>query len=160
MNSEASAAHLEQVIATGGAVISGMGGSGKTALALVLAHRLKDHYPDAQLFVNLRGASANPLPASDVLAQVIRAYQPTAQLPEDTGQLRAIYLQVLQGQRALVLLDDARDAKQVRPLLPPEGCLLLVTTRQRFALPGLQALDLGRLPQGEAVALLLNRNQN
>ncbi len=149
---------LTQAVATGGAAISGvrgLGGIGKTALALVLANRLKDKYPDAQLFVNLRGASANPMSAAGALAHIIRAWQPTAQLPEDTGQLRAIYLQVLQGQRALLLLDDARDAEQVQPLLPPEGCLLLVTTRQRFALPGLQALDLDSLPEDDATALLL-----
>ena len=86
-----------------GAVISGlrgMGGIGKTALALVIADRLKAQYPDAQFFINLQGASDHPLSPRDALQAVIRAYHPTAQLPDDATQLAALYRSVLDGQRA------------------------------------------------------------
>ena len=156
-------AQLEDAIAAGGATISGlrgMGGVGKTELALVLAHRLRDRYPDAQFYLDLKGTSPTPLTAADAMAHVIRAYHPTEQLPEDEGELAAMYHSVLHGAgrsgrtRALLLMDNAAGRAQVEPLLPPASCLLLVTSRQRFALPGLVALDLDALPLEEAVELL------
>lgn len=153
-------AQLCRAVQTEGVVLSGlrgMGGVGKTALALVLAHQLADDYPDAQLFVNLYGAPDTPTPPltpAAAMQQVVRAFHPAAKLPEDENQLTAVYRSVLHGKKALILLDDARDAAQVQPLLPPPACLLLVTTRQKFTLPGLQELDLDSLPLEEAVALI------
>jgi hypothetical protein len=89
------------------------------------------------------------------LQTVIRSYDRAARLPDDLAQLQAIYRSYLEGKRMLILADDARDAAQVRPLLPPPGCALLITTRQRFVLPGMAALDLEALPQDQAGALLL-----
>jgi tetratricopeptide (TPR) repeat protein len=150
---------LADKIDQGGATISGLrgqGGVGKTALALKLAEQLKPHYPDAQFYLDLKGASEQqPLPVSDALSHVIRAYYPTAKLPEGEADLRALYLSVLNGQRALLLMDNARDAAQVAPLIPPAGCVLLVTSRQHFTLPGLYAKDLDTLPPEDARELLL-----
>jgi len=150
-------AELRPALREQGAAISGvrgLGGVGKTALALVLAHELAADYPDAQIFVNLQGVT-QPLAPEAVMAHVIRAYQPIAKLPDDPAQLAAIYRSVLAGQRALLLFDNARDAAQIKPLLPPAGCLLLLTSRQKFTLPGLTAINLDSLPPADAEALLL-----
>jgi len=135
--------------------LHGMGGIGKTALALVLADRLKDRYPDAQFYLDLKGASKQPLSVSEALSHVVRAYHPTAKLPESEADLHGLYQSVLHSQRALLLMDNARDADQVQPLLPPASCLLIVTSRQHFTLPGLHPKNLDTLPPGDARDLLL-----
>jgi tetratricopeptide (TPR) repeat protein len=135
--------------------LQGMGGVGKTALALMLAERLKARYPDAQFYLDLKGADKQPLSVTAALTHVIRAYHPTAKLPDSEAELRGLYLSVLDGQRALLLMDNAADKTQVEPLIPPSCCFLLVTSRQHFAMPGLSAKDLNTLPPHEARELLL-----
>ncbi|MCH7662714.1 MAG: hypothetical protein IH859_02465 [Chloroflexi bacterium] len=146
-------------IKTGGVNISGlqgMGGIGKTVLALKLAAELTADYPDAQFYLDLKGADKqDPLTPADAMAHVIRAYQPTVQLPEGEAELQPIYQSVLHGQRALLLMDNARDAAQVQLLIPPESCVLLVTSRQHFTLPGLFTKDLNRMDKKDAKTLLL-----
>ena len=132
----------------------GQGGVGKTELALAAAQRLAGRFPDGQIVVALRGTDPEPLSAAEALAAVISQFQPDARLPEDAGKLQAIYLSLLHDKKVLVLADNARDAAQVRPLLPPPGCLLLVTARTRFTLPGLAAIDLDCLAEPAAVELL------
>ncbi|MEO6741464.1 MAG: SMEK domain-containing protein, partial [Chthoniobacteraceae bacterium] len=134
--------------------LRGMGGIGKTELALVLAHEWAARFPDAQLFVDGRGTQAAPPSGGDLLAQVIRAFHPTAKLPEDVAALPGIYADVLHGKRVLILLDNARDAAQAAPLIPPAGCALIVTSRQSFMLGKAAPHHVGRLPDAEAVALL------
>jgi tetratricopeptide (TPR) repeat protein len=134
--------------------IRGMGGLGKTELAYVVAHRLRDHFPDAHIVLTMFGATSTPKRAEAALQDVIRAFDPTAQLPDDLAALEPLYRATLHGKRVLILADDARDAAQVRPLLPPAGCALLITTRHRFHLRGMQRLDLDRLSAEEAVELL------
>jgi len=149
---------LREYVKEGGATICavrGLGGLGKTALALKLTNELKQDYPDAQFYFNLQGASDKPLSPSDALAHVIRAYHPTAKLPESEVELRSIYLSVLDDKRALVLMDNAKDAKQVEPLIPPATCLLVVTSRNKFVLPDVRAIDLDSLPLDDAKSLLL-----
>jgi tetratricopeptide (TPR) repeat protein len=149
---------LLSAIEAGGVTISGlqgMGGIGKTALALKLVELLKPRYPDAQFFLDLKGASTQPLTVAEALAHVVRAYHPTAKLPESESELRGLYLSVLDGQRALLLMDNAADAEQVEPLIPPAGCLLLVTSRQHFTVPGLAAKNLDTLSAADARDLLL-----
>ncbi|MBZ5668976.1 MAG: ATP-binding protein [Acidobacteriia bacterium] len=141
-----------------GTVISGlqgMGGVGKTALALVLAERLTERYRDAQFYLDLKGTSPQPLTPAQAMAHVIRAYSPEAKLPEEEAQLSPLYHPVLHGHCAILLMDSARDAAQVMPLLPPAGCLLLVTSRWHFTLPGLEARSLDTLSPAEARKLLL-----
>ncbi|MFL6211150.1 MAG: tetratricopeptide repeat protein [Pyrinomonadaceae bacterium] len=135
--------------------LQGQGGIGKTALALKLAEQLAPHYPDAQFYLDLKGASKQPLAATDALAHVIRAYHPDAKLPDNEAALRGLYQSVLHGQRALLLMDNAAAAAQVAPLIPPVSCVLLVTSRQHFTLPGLHPIDLDTLPVEDARKLLL-----
>jgi hypothetical protein len=149
---------LRAAIEKGGFHISGLqgqGGVGKTALALKLAAELAPNYPDAQIYLDLKGVSEKPLTAAEAMSHVLRTFHPEAKLPEKEEDLRALYLSVLHNKRALLLMDNARDAAQVRPLIPPPGCVLLVTSRQHFALPGLQAKNLETLPPPDAKELLL-----
>jgi tetratricopeptide (TPR) repeat protein len=152
---------LKELLASieiGGVTISGlqgMGGIGKTALALKLVEMLKPRYPDAQFFLDLKGASTQPFTVAEALAHVVRAYHPAAKLPESESELRGLYLSVLDGQHALLLMDNAANAEQVEPLIPPTGCLLLVTSRQHFTVPGLAAKNLDTLSAADARDLLL-----
>jgi len=142
----------------GGAVIAGlrgMGGVGKTALALVLVERLAGSYPDGQIFVDMKGTDKNPLTAAEAMAQVVRAYDPEFKMPQKEGELETIYISILHGKRSLLLLDNAASREQVEPLIPPKGCALLVTSRNKFALPGLAEKDLDVLPLNDAMDLLL-----
>ena len=121
---------LLAAVEQGGVSISGLqglGGVGKTALALKLAEQLKPRYQDAQFYLDLKGVTDKPLTPAEAMAHVIRAYHPTAKLPEDEAGLGGLYRSVLHNQKALLLMDNAKDSQQVEPLLPPLGCLLLVT---------------------------------
>jgi tetratricopeptide (TPR) repeat protein len=151
-------AELREAATRGGVTISGvrgMGGIGKTALALALSRELAPLYPDAQIYLDLQGVSANPVPAAQAMAHVIRAFHPDTRLPESEAEIAALYRTALHGRRALLLMDNAAGADQVRPLIPPEGCLLLVTSRFFFHLPGFQVKDLDEMPPEDARALLL-----
>ena len=142
-----------------GSVISGLqglGGVGKTALALKLAERIKDRCPDAQFYLDLRGVSQRPVTPAEAMAHVIRAYQPTARLPESEAELQPLFHSALHGKRALLVMDNAKDKAQVEPLIPPAGCVLLVTSRQHFTLPGMFHQNLDALPRADAIKLLLN----
>ena len=92
---------------------------------------------------------------AEALAHVVRAYHPTTKLPDSESELRGLYLSVLDGQRALLLMDNAANAEQVEPLIPPAGCLLLVTSRQHFTVPGLAAKNLDTLSIPDSRDLLL-----
>jgi len=149
-------AELMDGMEQGGVTISGlqgMGGVGKTALALVLADRLKARYPDAWFYLDLLGVSQAPLSVAEAMGRVIRAYHPTAQVPDDAA-VSGIYQSVLHGQRALLVIDNARDAAQVEPLLPPPSCAVIVTSRRHFTVPGLKPKHLDALPSDDAIALL------
>jgi tetratricopeptide (TPR) repeat protein len=134
--------------------VRGMGGIGKTELAYRGAQRLAPRFPDAQIVLALQGAGNAPLTPEQALRTVITAFEPEAKLPDDLAALQGFYRSKLAGKRVLILADNARDAAQVEPLLPPAGCALLVTSRQRFEVPGMMMLDLGVLSPDEAVALL------
>lgn len=155
---EADLVELRAAIEAGGATISGvrgMGGIGKTALALKLAEDLVPLYPDAQIYLDLQGVSAKPVSPAQAMAHVIRAFHPNTPLPEGEAERAVLYRSALHGQRALLLMDNAAGADQVSPLIPPEGCLLLVTSRIFFHLPGFQVKDLDEMPLEDARALLL-----
>ena len=135
--------------------ISGLGGIGKTELAFYVAERLRDVYPDAQLVVDMRGTDDPPRDPADALAACIRAFAGVEQsLPDDLQELTRIYRSVLEGRRALILLDNAYDGAQARPLLPPAGSALLVTSRETITLPGLKRVTLEQLSPVEARELL------
>ncbi len=136
--------------------VSGKAGTGKTALAVHVAQQLLPSFPDGQLYAMLRGAGA-PVTPGEVLARFLRALGVnSADLPESVEERSALYRSQLRGRRVLVVLDDAVNADQVRPLLPGgAGCAVLVTSRVRLAaLAGATLLDLDVLPADEALLLL------
>ncbi|MGH3670214.1 MAG: BTAD domain-containing putative transcriptional regulator, partial [Pseudonocardiaceae bacterium] len=137
--------------------ITGKAGAGKTTLAVHAAHRLREQYPDGQLFVSLRGAQSHPLTPADVLARFLRSLgvDRTA-IPEDAEERAALYRSRLADRRLLILLDDAACEAQLRPLLPgAPGCAVLVTSRTRLAgLNGARLVELDVLDADHAVELL------
>lgn len=142
---------------SGQAVLSalgGMGGMGKTALAVHVAHKLAIHYPEAQLVVDLKGTSEVPLSPAAAMGRVITAFEPQARLPEQVSEVAALYHSLLAGRRILLLLDNAKDAAQVRDLLPNPPSAALITSRRIIVLPGLTPLNLDVLSKSEAVDLL------
>jgi DNA-binding SARP family transcriptional activator len=140
-------------------VIDGMVGVGKTTLAVRVAHELRANYPDAALFIDLHGHSDRrpPLAAADALDSLLRMLGvPGEQIPEAQDDRAARWRAELAGRRALLVLDNAADAAQIRPLLPgsPE-CLVLITGRRSLAaLDGAQPLALDVLPVPDGRALL------
>jgi tetratricopeptide (TPR) repeat protein len=145
--------NLEKGVTISG--LRGQGGVGKTALALKLAAEIKHRYPDAQFFLDLKGVSDRPLSTGEAMAHVIRAFHPEARLPEEEALLSALYNSVLSDKRALIVMDNARDRAQVEPLIPPDGCMMIVTSRAHFTLPGMREQDLDTLPPADARDLLL-----
>ena len=149
-------------LAPGTAVISaigGMGGAGKTALAIHAGHLLAEHYPDGQLFLDLYGFAEDrpPREPGEALAELLASLGVApAQVPAQVDARAALYRDRLADTRTLVLLDNARDEDQVRALLPAGSrCLVLVTSRRRLiALDDAVPLPLGMLEREEAVELL------
>ncbi len=135
--------------------LHGMGGIGKTALAYALAEKLADRYPDGQILVELKGTSPEPMTLAEAMASVVRAYHPEFKLPENESELAGIYRSLLYGMNVLLLLDNASNRDQVEPLLSPAGCAAIITSRNRFALPGLKEKDLDVLLLEDAKKLLL-----
>lgn len=132
-----------------------MGGIGKTETAIEACRELKDRFPDGQCMVELRGQSEQPLPPMQAMAQVIRNFgHETDKLPDELNALQALYRQVLEGKKALVLLDDARDEAQVRALVGVPGIAFVITSRSALALDGVASIPLGVLPEEEAFKLL------
>jgi DNA-binding SARP family transcriptional activator/Tfp pilus assembly protein PilF len=141
--------------------IGGTAGVGKTALAIEWAHRIAREFPDGQLYVNLRGYDpGQPTPPAEALAGFLAALSvPGPQIPPDLDGRAAAFRSALAGRRVLIVLDNARDAGQVRPLLPGEpGCLVLVTSRNPLAglvaRDGARRVQLDALRPADAVALL------
>jgi DNA-binding SARP family transcriptional activator len=146
----------ERLAAGGTAAISGPGGVGKSTLAVHVARTIAEEFPGGQMYVDLHGGAAGvapPAPA-DVLARLLRALglpEPPADLDEAAARFRSLTT----GRRMLVVLDDAVDEAQVRPLLPGAGCATLITSRRVLsALDGVTHVRLGTLTEQEAIDLL------
>ncbi|MBB4689643.1 AfsR/SARP family transcriptional regulator [Amycolatopsis jiangsuensis] len=156
--------YLLYAVGEGGATlvtIDGIGGAGKTALAIRLARRLAQSFPDGQLFVDLQGYAAGRrgVGVEDALARLVTGLGGPADFGGDAEAGSGLFRTMAAGKRLLVVLDNAVDAAQVRALLPGDPrCLVIVTSRDRM--PGLVARDgatrvhLGPLPAADAVALL------
>jgi hypothetical protein len=144
--------------------VSGTAGIGKTTLAVFWAHRVAHRFPDGQLYINLRGfdASARVMDPAEAVRRFLKALNvPPERIPADVDAQAALYRTQLAGRRMLLVLDNARDSAQVRPLLPgAPGCLVLVTSRSQLtsliAADGAHPLTLNLLT-GEDARLLLSR---
>ncbi|MER5772617.1 tetratricopeptide repeat protein, partial [Streptomyces sp. NPDC001985] len=136
--------------------LAGIGGVGKTTLAVHVAHEARPHFPDGQLYVDLQGAGSRATEPAAVLGAFLRALGVTdSSIPDSPAERAALYRSTLAGRRVLVLLDNARDAAQVRPLLPgTSGCAALVTSRARMVdLAGAHLVDLDVMSPEEALQL-------
>ncbi|MCS0604416.1 tetratricopeptide repeat protein [Streptomyces sp. LP11] len=146
-------------------VVAGAAGVGKTTLAVHAAHRLAEDYPDGQLHLDLHGFDAHESPISPrrALRLVLEAFGVSGdRLPEDATARAALYRGLLADRRVLLLLDNARDARQIRPLLPPSpGSLVLTTSRDQLTAlvvrDGAHHLRLEALAPAAAHALLTRR---
>ncbi|MFG1946246.1 BTAD domain-containing putative transcriptional regulator [Nonomuraea sp. NPDC048826] len=156
---------LETLLRTAGtatavvvAAVAGQAGVGKTALATHVAHRVSEAFPDGQLHVDLGGGGQDrPAEPAEVLARFLRALGAHGQeIPPGLAERAEQYRSAVAGLRMLVVLDNAVDEAQLRPLLPgAPGCAVLITSRSRLAgLPGMVLVELGVLESGQAVDLL------
>nr|WP_149825183.1 BTAD domain-containing putative transcriptional regulator [Streptomyces tailanensis] len=136
--------------------LAGIGGVGKTTLAVHVAHQSRNAFPDGQLYIDLQGTGPRPAEPETVLGSFLRALGTAdSAIPDSLAERAALYRSVLDGRRVLVLLDNARDAAQVRPLLPgTAGCAALVTARTRMVdLAGAHLVDLDVMSPDEALQL-------
>ncbi|MGP3917062.1 AfsR/SARP family transcriptional regulator [Nonomuraea sp. 10N515B] len=138
------------------AAISGIGGVGKTTLAVHVAHAADDLFPDGQLYADLQGYTDEATAPESALGGFLRALGiPPDVIPDGLAERSALFRSILADRRILVLLDNARDARQVAPLLPGSpGCAAIVTSRGKLAdLPSARLIDLDVLEPDEALSL-------
>jgi len=145
--------------------VLGMAGIGKTTLVVHWAHRIRDQFPDGQVYLNLRGhdPAEPPMEAAEALQIVLEAFGVTGQqIPASLEARAALYRSLLAGQQVLIVLDNVYDAEQVRPLLPGSaGCQVILTSRTQLtslaAIDGAQLLTLEPLSNPDAQLLLARR---
>lgn len=143
-------------------IIDGSAGIGKTALALHWSHQLKERFPDGHLYINLSGFDpvAEPAPPHGILAEFLSALGvPNGRIPDNTPARAALYRSAIHGKKILIVLDNAADSEQVRPLLPNEPkCVVVVTSRSQLdglvIRDGARRMTLDALTTTDARALL------
>jgi hypothetical protein len=127
-------ASSEQVVLL--STIDGVAGVGKSTLAVHWAHRMRDRFPDGELYVNLRGfdPAMEPVAAGEALADFLTALAvPAERIPEGLDARAALFRSTVHDKKILILLDNARSSEQIRPLLPgSSSCVVLVTSRNRL----------------------------
>lgn len=139
------------------ALVTGMCGIGKTALAVEVGHRLLASFPDGQLFARLDGSTTRPAEPAGVLERFLRGLGVDArEIPQDVDERAQLLRSLLAGKRILIVLDDAAAEAQVMPLLPGlPGCAVIVTSRRRLVgVPGVFQFELDTLPDADAERLL------
>lgn len=145
-------AHLREGSAN--AALIGMEGAGKSALALHVTHKVVAHYPDAQVFIDLRGTTTRPMAPAEAMAQVIHALDPAIEVPRDAEQVPSLYRSVLAGKKIFLLLDGAADAGQIEPMLPEPPAVALITSRQKIVMPGVSISNVDVMGPEDARDLL------
>ncbi|MGD3107853.1 BTAD domain-containing putative transcriptional regulator [Streptomyces sp. YGL11-2] len=138
--------------------VVGAGGTGKSTLAVHVAHRLRPAFTGGQLYINLRGTTARPVPPGEALARLLRELGlPASSIPDGVEQRAERYRALLADRRVLIVLDDAASTEQIRPLLPGTGsCGVLITSRARVGVvPTANVVELGMFSEGQAVELLI-----
>jgi small GTP-binding protein len=138
--------------------MSGMGGVGKTALGLVVAHKLTEKYSDGQFFIDLRGGSKDPLKPYEAMKHVVQSLYPTADLKNITEpEMIEAYHSALSDKQVLLFLDNASGASQVIPLLPlpQHNCGVIITSRFQFVIPESKPLQLDVLQEQDAIQFLI-----
>ncbi|WP_406210763.1 NB-ARC domain-containing protein [Kitasatospora sp. NBC_01560] len=139
------------------AAVNGIGGAGKSSLAVHVAHALRERFPDGRLHLDLRGAQADPLDPAEALGLLLNALGVAdREIPADPAERAALYRTTVAGRRLLVLLDNAASADQTAPLLPGDRtCAVLITSRVWLTrLPGAHHLHLDAMEPAEALDLL------
>ncbi len=140
------------------AAVTGMGGVGKTSLAVHAAHLTAEHYPDGHLYLDLRGyGPGESIRPADALAQLLRSVGVDGHsIPDGLDEAAALFRSRLAGLRVLILLDNATGAAQVRSLVPgTPGAAVIVTSRRGLtALPGFLQLNLTPLSEADSITLL------
>jgi hypothetical protein len=137
--------------------ITGLAGMGKTALAVHAAHNLRDRFPDGQVYANLEAPNGRAVDPGEVLGSFLRSFGvPESRLPGHVQDRAALWRTVLDDRRVLILLDDASDADQVRPLLPAApGCAAIVTTYRRiYNVSGVHWVTVDALSPADALEML------
>lgn len=150
-------------LAPGLVVLHGPGGVGKTSLALQWAQRARCRFPDGQIYLNLRGyGTSHPIDVPKALARLLQSLGVTGeQLPGEVAQRETLWRELMHSRRVLLILDNARDSGQVRPLLPDGNSFVVVTSRtQMRGLVSREAADriaVDTMPEGDSVAMLTRR---
>jgi len=142
--------------------VSGGGGIGKTELARKLAQEIADNYPDARMEINLQGTLDTALTSDEAMRRLLEPFHPNEKLPDDPDQLKGLYQQTFAHQKALLLLDNAANAAQVRSLIPPAPSAAIITSRQHFSLSEFgfkDPLRLEELSPDEALKLLRSASE-
>ena len=136
--------------------ITGSGGIGKTALARSLAQRLSDQYSEARLEIDLRGTTAQPIEPEEAMRRLLGPFFPGQKLPDNPNDLHGLYQQTMRSHKALLLLDNAANPAQVRPLLPDSPSAAIFTSRLNFTIPErrVKPLRLGLLSKTESMDFL------
>jgi DNA-binding CsgD family transcriptional regulator len=137
------------------ASIEGLAGTGKTALALAAAERLRGAFPEGAVRVSLGGTMRTPPTATETMRSILRALEPAAACPHSGPEVESAYRSTLRDRRVLLILDDAAAPSQLDALEPPRGPAVLITSRLRMARPESQTLGIGPLPSVHAQRMLL-----
>ena len=148
-------AFLQKAVRKGSTILilHGPGGIGKTDLASKLSEDLSEQYSDGQLFIDLKGSSTHPVSAVQAMQCVIRSFIPEIEPMVTEEEVVMRYQSLLRNKHMLIFLDDASCEEELRLLIPPSSCLLIITTRNIFSVPGATILKINPLIPRDAVAL-------